>query len=55
MEKCREGNGGQKDFQKTEGEGPGFLCGASQYIWLGGPELCPNYININYKYVRTNG
>ena len=23
------GNGGQKDFQKTEGEGPGFLCGAS--------------------------
>ena len=22
-------NGGQKDFQKTEGEGPGFLCGAS--------------------------
>ena len=31
MEKCRGGNGGQKDFQKTEGEdvGPGFLCGAS--------------------------
>ena len=29
MEKCRGGNGGQKGFQKTEGEGPGFLCGAS--------------------------
>ena len=29
MEKCRGGNGGQKDFQKTEGEGPGFMCGAS--------------------------
>ena len=27
MEKCRGGNGGQKDFQKTEG--PGFLCDAS--------------------------
>ena len=23
------GNGGREDFQKTEGEGPGFLCGAS--------------------------
>ena len=23
MEKRRGGNGGQKDFQKTEGEGPG--------------------------------
>ena len=23
------GNGGQKYFQKTEGEGPGFMCGAS--------------------------
>ena len=34
MEKCRGGNGGQKDFQKTEGEGPGFLCGASSYVWL---------------------
>ena len=22
------GNDGQKDFQKTEGGGPGFLCGA---------------------------
>ena len=29
MEKRRGGNGGQKDFQKTEGEGRGFLCGAS--------------------------
>ena len=32
MEKCSRGfrgNGGQKDFQKTKGEGPGFLCGAS--------------------------
>ena len=29
MEKRRGGNGGQKDFQNTEGEGPGFLCGAS--------------------------
>ena len=29
MEKRRGGNGGQKDFQKTEGEGPVFLCGAS--------------------------
>ena len=29
MEKRRGGNGGQKDFQKTDGEGPGFLCGAS--------------------------
>ena len=29
MEKCRGGKHGQKDFQKTEGEGPGFLCGAS--------------------------
>ena len=29
MEKCRWGNGGQKYFQKTEGEGPVFLCGAS--------------------------
>ena len=29
MEKRRGGNGGQKDFQKTEGEGPGLLCGAS--------------------------
>ena len=29
MEKRRGGNGGQKDFQKTEGEGPGFLCGDS--------------------------
>ena len=28
-------NGGPKDFQKTEVEGPGFLCGASQYLWLG--------------------
>ena len=25
----RNVEGGQKDFQKTEGEGPGFLCGAS--------------------------
>ena len=25
MEKCRGGNCGQKDFHKTEGEGPGFL------------------------------
>ena len=31
MEKRRWGNGGQKDFQKTEGEVPGFLCGASWY------------------------
>ena len=29
MEKCRGGNGGQEDFQKTEGEGPALLCGAS--------------------------
>ena len=29
MEKRRGGNGGQKDFQKTEEEGPVFLCGAS--------------------------
>ena len=29
MEKRRGGNGGHKDFQKTEGEGPGFLCDAS--------------------------
>ena len=29
MEKCRGGNGGQKHFQKTEVEGPGFLFGAS--------------------------
>ena len=29
MEKRRGGNDGQKDFQKTEGEGPGLLCGAS--------------------------
>ena len=35
MEKGRGGNGGQKDFQKTEGEGPGFLCGASYYLWVG--------------------
>ena len=30
MEKCRGGNGGQnrKISRKTEGEGPGFLCGA---------------------------
>ena len=28
MEKRRGGNGGQKDFQKTEGNGSGFLCGA---------------------------
>ena len=29
MEKRRGGNGGQNDFQKTEGKGPGFLCDAS--------------------------
>ena len=29
MEKLRGGNGGQKDLQKTEVKGPGFLCGAS--------------------------
>ena len=29
MEKCRRGNDEHKDFQKTEGEGPGFLCSAS--------------------------
>ena len=29
MAKRRGGNGGQKYFQKTEGEGPGLLCGAS--------------------------
>ena len=29
MEKRRGGNGGQKYFQKTEGVGSGFLCGAS--------------------------
>ena len=29
MEKRRGGNDVQKDFQKTEGKGPGFLCGAS--------------------------
>ena len=29
MEIFRGGNGGEKDFQRTEGEGPGFLCGAS--------------------------
>ena len=28
MEKRRGGDGGQKDFQKIEGEGPGLLCGA---------------------------
>ena len=26
------GSGGQKYFQKTEGEGPGFLCGASYIV-----------------------
>ena len=35
MEKRRGGNDGQKDLQKTEGGGPVFLRGASQYIWLG--------------------
>ena len=35
MEKCRGGNDGQKYFQKTEGGGPGFLRGASWYIWHG--------------------
>ena len=35
MEKRRGGNDGQKDFQKTEVEGPGLLCGASQCLWLG--------------------
>ena len=31
MEKRRgvESNGGQKDFQKTEGNCPGVLCGAA--------------------------
>ena len=29
MEKRRGVNGGQTDFQITEGEGPGFLWGAS--------------------------
>ena len=29
MEKRRGCNDGQKDFQITEGEGPGLLCGAS--------------------------
>ena len=29
MAKRRGGNCGQKDFQKTVGEGPGFLFGAS--------------------------
>ena len=29
MEKRRGGNDGQKDFQKTEGQGPGLLSGAS--------------------------
>ena len=32
MEKRRGCNGGQKDFQKTEGEG--LLCGASEYLWV---------------------
>ena len=29
VEKRRGRNGGQKDFQKTEGEVPEFMCGAS--------------------------
>ena len=29
MEKRRGVNGGQKDFQKTEVKGPGFLSGGS--------------------------
>ena len=29
MEKCRGSNDGHTFFQKTEGEGPGFLCGAT--------------------------
>ena len=34
MEKCSGGNGGQKDFQKTEGGGPRFLCGACSIYGL---------------------
>ena len=54
MEKCKGGNGGQKYFQKTEGEFKvldSCVMPASTYA----VELCPNCININYKYVRTTG
>ena len=34
MKKSRGGNDGQTYFQKTEGEGPGFLCGDSYYSSL---------------------
>ena len=32
MNTSRGGNDGQTYFQKTEGEGPGFLCGDSYSI-----------------------
>ena len=49
MKKRRGGNDGQKDFQKTEGEGPGLLCGAHRRTGRGGqlPPQFGQFVDMN--------